>query len=398
MKTRKPTHDEYDVVLDFFPPGGLPEYAYALIKFTYKIVDGRLERGPVQPLFHDIREPGVQPMWAPGCDFWPHKLQTDVAVRGSAWAPEGRAVRTHRVQVLVGEEGRAIQVYGDRVVEWPARGELRFGPPEPFTSMPVEWSRAYGGWDSRVPTGFGPNPTVAQVSRLAYDHPGVYPRNPFGRGYIVVDEPFVGLRLPNLEDPAQPLTPATLVTGDPRQWHRQPLPACFEFTSPMMFHRLAWLGIDPWFPPPANTPLAEVALGVLPSDYHLLRGGLNRAPPALQDGAIGLVFDELATGTPICVDGMHPELHRLQFALPAAPRLEFEIEGHFYPARPQLSNVLIEPEHARVSLTWVARQFETPRVFVPGIHGKIPLALRVDGVGTFDYVTPPTLRSQRPGG
>src|SRR5688572_17156881 len=102
MTDRKPTHDEYDVVLDFFPPESLPEYAYALVKFTYQIVDGRCERGPVQPLFHDIRKPDIKPAWQPGCDFWPHKLQTDVAVRGSAYAPDGGTVRSMRIQALVG--------------------------------------------------------------------------------------------------------------------------------------------------------------------------------------------------------------------------------------------------------------------------------------------------------
>lgn len=395
MATRKPIHDEYDVVLDFFPPGAPPDFAYALVKFTYAIVDGRCQRGPVQPLFHDIREPDIEPKWAPGCDFWPHKLRTDVAVRGSAVAPDGRSVRHHRVQVLVGDEGRAIQVFGDRVVEWSARGQLRFGAPEPFERMPIEWSRAYGGWDRRVPTGFGPHPTVAQLARLECDHPGMYPRNPFGRGYIVVDEPVDGVPLPNLEDANNLLTPASFVTGDPRLWHRQPLPACFEFTSAMMFHRLCWLGSEAWFHPPAGTPLAEVAMDVLPADYDLLRGELVSSSEVLQDGAIGLVFDDLAAGTPIRVDGMHPELQRLQFALPGAPRLEFEFEDRVYPVKPQLCTVLVEPDHPRVSLTWIARLHEMPRVYVPGIHGKIPLALHVDGVGTIDYVTPPTLREQR---
>jgi hypothetical protein len=395
MTPRRPTHDEYDVVLDFFPPEALPEFAYALVKFTYDIVDGRCKRAPVQPLFHDIRDPGIEPKWMPGCDFWPHKLRTDVAVRGSAHAPGGRPVRSHRIQVLVGEEGRAIQVFGDRVVEWPARGQLRFGAPAPFTAMPVEWSRAYGGWDRRVPTGFGPNPTIAELSRLEYDHPGAYPRNPWGCGYIVVDEPADGIPLPNLEDPNQLLDPATFVTGDPRLWHRQPLPACFDFTSPMMFHRQCWIGASAWFHPPPGTPLAEVKLGALPPDFEELRGDLVQSSEVLQDGAIGLVFDDIAADTPITVDGMHPELQRLQFPLPAPPRLEFEFADKVYPVKPQLATVLIEPDHPRVSLTWVARQVEMPRVFVPGIHGKIPLALRIDGVGTIDYVTPPTLRSQR---
>ncbi|HEY0138737.1 MAG TPA: DUF2169 domain-containing protein [Nannocystis sp.] len=394
---REPTHDQYDVVIDFFPPEAMPEFVYALVKLTYDIKDGRLERSAVQPLYHDIRDPNLKPRWARGSDFWPIKLWTDVVVRGSAYGPEGRAVRSQRVVVTVGDGGKAIQVYGDRVVEWPAHGQLRFGAPEPFTKMPLDWDRAYGGWDRRVDPGFGPNPTVAELSRLEFDHPGMYPRNPFGCGYIVVDEPVDGVPLPNLEDPAQLLTPETFVTGDPRRWYRQPLPACFEFTTAMFFHRLCWLGSEAWFHPPEGAPIAEVELGVLPPDYHLLRGGLNQAPQAMQEAPIGLVFDPLDAGTPIAVEGMHPELRRIPFELPAPPRLEFHIDGKTYPVEPQLTNVLIEPDSPRVSLTYVARQFDLPRVFVPGIHAKIPIELRIEGIGTIAYVTPPTLRELRRG-
>mgnify|MGYP000565389106 CR=1 FL=1 len=392
---RRPTHDEYDVVIDLFPPEDLPDFVYGLVKLTHDIVDGRLRRAPVQPLYHDVRDPDIKPRWARGSDFWPTKLRTDVVVRGSAHGPEGRPVRSMRVVVSVGDDGKAVQVHGDRLVEWPAPGELRFGPPEPFTQMPLDWDRAYGGWDRRVPVGHGPNPTVAELASLEFDHPGMYPRNPFGRGYIVIDEPVDGILLPNLEDPAQLLTPATFVTGDPRRWYRQPLPACFEFTTAMFFHRLCWLGLDAWYPPPEGTPLAEVDRGVLPPDYHLLRGGLNRSPQVMQEAAIDLVFDPLAAGTPIAVEGMHPEQRRIHFELPDPPRLEFHIEGKVYPVEAQLTNVLIEPDAPRVSLTYVARQFDMPRVFVPGIHAKIPIDLRIEGIGTIAYVTPPTLRELR---
>lgn len=398
MSARRPIHDEYDVLVDFFPPDAVPEFIYGLVKFTYEIVDGRLKRAPVVALHHDVRDPQIKPRWAPGSDFWPNKRQTDVAVRGSAHGPDGRAVRSQRVVVTVGDGGKAVQVYGDRVIDWPKRGSLRFGSPTLFTAMPVVWSRAYGGWDPRVPVDHGPHPTVAQLARLEFDHPGAYPRNPFGRGYVVVDEPCEGLLLPNLEDPGQPLTPETYVTGDPRHWYRQPLPACLDYTSAMVFHRLCWLGAEAWYHPPDGVEIAEVTQGVLPPDYQLLKQTFNRAPQVLQDGAIGLVFDPLAGGTPIAVEGMHPEQRRIHFELPEPPKLEFIVDDKVYPVRPQLTNVLIEPDGPRVSLTYVARQFETPRVFVPGIHAKIPIDLRIEGVGTVAYVTPPTLRELRRAG
>ncbi|MCY0987545.1 DUF2169 domain-containing protein [Nannocystis sp. ILAH1] len=396
MSPRKPIHGGYDAVVDFFPPATMPEFVYGLVKFTYDIVDGRCRRGAVEPLFHDVRAPDVTPRWAPGSDFWPNKLETDVAVRGQAYAPRGRPVTSHRVRVVVGERARAIQVFGDRSVAWTGRGALRFGAPAPFVTMPIAWTHAYGGWDPRTPV--EPPKTIADHGRLQFDHPGMYPRNPFGRGYVVIDEPCEGIVLPNLEDPRQLLKPETLVTGDPRLWYRQPLPACFDFTSAYMFHRLCWLGAEAWYHPPPGAPLAEVEHGLLPVDYHALSGSVNTAPQALQEGAMGLVFPSIAARTPIAVEGMHPEHPRIQFELPAPPKLGWKIEGSFYVGWPQLNNVLIEPDKLRVSLTYVARHAELPRVFVPGIHAKIPVELHIDGEAKVVYDCPATLRDLRRAG
>lgn len=397
MSARKPVHDLFDAVVDFFPPDGAPAFAYGLFKQTWLLVGDRVLLGGVEPLFHDVRDKQLTPLWLPGSDFWPHKRATDVAVRGSAYAPRGRPVTSQRLRLAVGERTKHIMVFGDRKVTWTGRGNLRFEHPVPYTEMPVVWAHAYGGWDPRVPV--TEPPTVALAARLEFDHPGMYPRNPYGRGYTVVNQPAAGIVLPNLEDPNQLLAPETFVTGDPARWYRQPLPACFDYTTAMMFHRLCWLGAEAWHHPPANARLAEVALGHLPTDWHKLRGGLQDAPDALQDGSYGQVFADLLPGTPIVVDGMHPERPSLRFAVPAAPKLEFHFEGEVYPGVPQLTNVLIEPEFPRMSLTYVARLFESPRVFIPGIHGRIPLAMTIDGASIGEHViaydTPPTLRDQR---
>ncbi len=393
MSTRKPVHDEYDAVVDFFPPAAPPQYAYGLVKYTYDIDNGKLRRGAIEPLVHDIRDPELQPRWLPGCDFWPTKEHTDVAVRGSAHAAGGSPVKSSRVRVTVADAVKEIQVFGERQVEWRARRDIRFSEPAPFVAVPMSWANAYGGWDPRVPIGKD-ELTVADVSRLEFDHPGMYPRNPFGRGYIVVDEPCEAL-LPNLEDPAHLLTPKNLVTGDPARWHHQPMPACLDYTSPMMFHRLCWLGAEAWFHPPPGTKLPEIELGLLPPDFHELQGRISDSPILMQDASFGLMFAPLAAGTPLSVEGMHPILRRIRFELPRPPRIDFVIEGEVYAAEPHLTNVLIEPDYPRVSLTYVARQVEMPRVFVPGIHAKIPLAMRIDGDARIDYDCPPTSREQR---
>lgn len=392
MSTRRPAHAEYDAVVDFFPPDAVPAFVYGLIKHTYEIDNGRLKRAAVEPLVHDIRDQDLRPRWLPGCEFWPTKEHTDVAVRGSAHAPGGAPVQTSKVRLVVGEAAKEIVVFGDRSVEWRSSRNLRFSDPEPFTAIPMTWDRAYGGYDPRVPVGKD-ELTVADISRLEFDHPGLYPRNPFGKGYVVVDHPCDAV-LPNLEDPNHLLTPRTLVVGDPARWHRQPLPACFDYTSPMMFHRLCWLGAEAWFHPPPGTRLAEIDLGLLPPDFHELQGRMSDAPILMQDASYGQMFPPLAAHTPVSIEGMHPILRRIRFNLPLAPRIEFIVEGELFPVQPHLTTVLIEPDHPRVSLTWVARLHELPRVFVPGIHAKIPLAMRIDGA-TVPYDCPPTIREQR---
>jgi len=394
MSDRKAIHDEFDAVVDFFPPAAQPEMAYGLVKLTYQRGERGWRRAKAEPLFHDMRSPDTTPRWAPGSDFWPTKEQTDVAVRGSAFGPGGKAVSSTRIRVTVGRQVKTINVFGDRAVTWTPGGKVLFEAPQPFTEMPVVWERAYGGYDPRVPVDLNPM-TVADMGRIEFDHPGLYPRNPLGRGYVVVDEPAQGVLLPNLEDASQPLTPETFVTRDPKLWYRQPLPACFDFTNAMMFHRLCWLGAEAWFHPPEGADLPEVRLGMLPPDYHALKGLLVAAPQVVQEGAYGLTFDALPAETPIIVEGMHPELPRLGFELPAPPPLELLIDGKTYPAPVQLTNVLVEPAHARVCLTYVIRQTELPRVFIPGIHANIPLALRVERGHVVRYDCPPTLREQR---
>lgn len=396
----------YQAVLDFSPPEGEPSFAYALLKLSYRIEDTRCVRMEAEPLFHDLRDPNIEPRWERGTDFWPSKVLTDVAVRGSAFAFAGKPVAMRQVSVSVGARRKVIDVLGKRRLEW-TRGAPQISSPEPFTEVAMDWDVAYGGWDCRVPVD-APD-TVLTAARLESDHPGVYPRNPYGVGYVVVDEPVAeGVRLPQLEDPQHRLTAETIITRDPRLWYRQPLPVCFDFAPAMLFHRFSWVGAEAWYPPPPGAPLAEVELGVLPTNYHELAGLDPMTNPAplqfYQEAAIGLSFAPLEADTPIVVQGMHPERDVVGFALPPPPSVAFTVEGDTVWPPPQLTNVLIEPAKLAVHLTYVVRREELPRVFIPGIHVKIPMSIQVDGDAPVLYEPPPSLyaelkkaREARPG-
>ncbi|MBX3271625.1 MAG: DUF2169 domain-containing protein [Sandaracinaceae bacterium] len=107
-------------------------------------------------------------------DFDPLKPTGECFLVGSCHPPGGRA-RASEVRFKCGAIDKRIAVFGDR--HW--EGSLltrRASDPEPFTSMPLTWERAFGG------SGFEPNP--------------------FGRGASPIETP-EGSRhpLPNLERP-----------------------------------------------------------------------------------------------------------------------------------------------------------------------------------------------------
>ena len=109
----------------------------------------------------------------------------------------------------------------------------------------------------------------AMAMRVQFEHPGMYPRNPFGMGYLVHDGEVPKMFAPCLEDPADPLTDDRLITGDAKAWWRQPLPWCLDWTSPIMYPRACWFGpdVDPWFPAPDDGALAEVRRGFVGEDF-----------------------------------------------------------------------------------------------------------------------------------
>ncbi len=100
-------------------------------------------------------------------DFAPRKPKCDVLLNASAYAPGGRPVERVEVTASVGAWRKAFAVVGDRV--WNARGGIRAtSRPQPFTTMPITYDRAFGGTDERHE-----NPA---------EH-AAYMRNPSGCGF-----------------------------------------------------------------------------------------------------------------------------------------------------------------------------------------------------------------------
>lgn len=390
MSPRVPARPRYDALVDL-EQADIPSFAYALVKRTWRIDRGSLSLDAPLALDGDLRDPKCSPRLPPASDFWPYKPHTDVVVQGAAWAPDGRAVASMEVGVDLGPHRRRIAVFGRRVAQW-TRHALTFSAPERFEQMPLTWDLAYGGCDPRVEV--PPEHVVAEALGLDADHPGLYPRNPLGKGYVVDPTPVDGVELPNLEDPDDLLTPSRFVVGDPRAWHRQPLPWCFDWSHLIMAPRLWFLGLDAYFPAPDEA-LAEVSRGYIPRG---LRDALERdgtlMPLARQCAAPSMVFRDLAPGTPVVVRGMHPAYDTQRFAVPAPPEVVIHVEGSAQRVEARLHNLVIQPDQETVTATWGARRHDLPRRFIPGIHGHIPLSVTVDGDTPIVYETPTPVRER----
>ena len=113
-------------------------------------------------------------------DFGWGKPATDVLIQGSAFAPEGVPATALDIGFQVGPVQRLARVTGDRRWLKSTRG-LTPSAPEPFTTMPLTWERAYGGasWDR--------------------DPPAMEARNPVGTGFWSRGQDGFGRKLPNIE-------------------------------------------------------------------------------------------------------------------------------------------------------------------------------------------------------
>jgi hypothetical protein len=384
--------DNYDVFMGISPSSPVDQIVFALIKLTYSFKDNRLSLAAPAPLFNNIFDPEEDPRLKPGTDYWPIKAGTDIALQGKAVAPGGRPVRTLHTAVQVGSHRKEVAVFGPRTVSCPPSGRVRFSEPEPFEQMDLTYQNAYGGIDWRVPV---EEPLTWDVKfRLQADHPGLYPRNHFGKGYVVLPDPtdIDGIALPNLENPRDLLTEERLITGDPRDWHLQPIPWCFDWMPVVFFHRCAFFcGVDGWYPAPEGS-VREVEMGLLPKNYRTrLRerflDTLDFDAAFFSEASPGLAAPFLKGNEPVILQGFHPD-GEYRFNLPGAPAVELFVEGARVSDRPQLHSVLFSTEEEQLSMLW-GIWAPSPRPFVPGIHETIPIACRVNGGPACRFEAPP---------
>jgi len=246
------------------------------------------------------------------CDVSLVKPGTDILLVGKAYAPQGRPTTWMDASIAVGMVRRTVRVFGDRVWKTSTK-ELSYSISEPqqFEAMPLIWERAFGGVEKNV------RPIAAEV------------RNPVGTGFRTseVQESIAGVRLPNLEDPAAPIT----------QWNQRPQPAGF---APICAHwepRRSYAGTydEEW---------QKHRAPYLPQDFD--HRFLQLAPPSL------IAAGYLKGGEAVELRGV-TRAGLIRFRLPQVTlKVTYRLDGSPEERPAFLDTLMIEPEEARFTMTW----------------------------------------------
>ena len=131
------TRTWYDARMELSQPHEQGQHLLLRVKRTFSFDRfGRCRPGEAEALAGDPRQPGQGPALSPGCDFWPRRRATDVAVLACACSPGGRPTRRMEVSVRVGPARKRVAVFGRREVVW-RHGRPRIGAAEPFVKMPL---------------------------------------------------------------------------------------------------------------------------------------------------------------------------------------------------------------------------------------------------------------------
>jgi hypothetical protein len=236
-------------------------------------------------------------------DLAPGKPGTDVILVGSAHAPPG-GIDTLVVTLQAGVLTKSVRVSGDR--QWARDGLGRYRPSSParFMSIPLVYELAFGGRND--------------------------PRNPVGVGYVSTAAPTADDRVPNLEDPEQPL----------RALGERPQPAGFGAIHRSWQPRVAFAGT-------ADETWRRDRAPFLPDDfdprYHLAASEGLSTTPHFVGGEIVRVNNVRPGGLPFA---LRVPMRRLAVSV--------RIGNKNVEASPVLDTIVLEPERERMSCTWRA--------------------------------------------
>lgn len=320
--------------------------------------------------FEPIFDPDHPELILADTDLWLDKPMTDVVVRGHAWNHARRpsfaaALRVGRHPV------KQLVVHGERTCRLSKMGRIEFSHPTTVDRVPLTYAFAYGGVDRAAEARIGfpelelaPSlPPEQREAAMAALNPFRYPRNPTGLGFLVDDTPAAldMLKLPQLEDPDDMLTPERLVVSDPWHWPLQPIPASLDWLPHTFFPRVGWFGHTPdWDSEDIGhhfLQFPEIRLGHATREIFELTDDLNVRFDrlALQGASLGLRLGPLMGDERVTLKNLHIEIPTWTLHLPGErPHLAIDDRaGGLTKLRPRLHSIIIEPDVWQVSMVWV---------------------------------------------
>ncbi len=238
-------------------------------------------------------------------DLVAYKPLTDVIVHACAHSPKGKKAMLLDVGIQIGNYRKLLRVFGNRKVIVGGT-TLMFSDPEPFDSIRLDYSKAYGGKDAK------------SIPGVDY----TYPRNPIGKGFIIKGDAAIiqGLQLPNLEDLLNLLTPAKLVLGKFENWQRQPEPASFGYVPRNSLPRLSQAGLSK----PDQVDAEAGRQAKLETQSEVGAEGQAQPPPPMP-----LLNPEFFNGAPIGLKLPYligNELIKMRYLDPSYPAFQFQLK------------------------------------------------------------------------
>lgn len=242
------------------------------------------------------------------------KPATDIVMIGHAYSPKGKAVKSIDVSLKVGRYKKVIRVFGDRY--WKRLfGIYSISDPKPFVKMPLMYENAFGGFDVRSPD---------KRRKIDYE-----PSNPIGCGFKSKRgiKKIVGLKLPNLQHPENPI----------HSWKDRPAPTGFGYIAPSWEPRKKLAGTydEAWL---------ENRAPYLPENFD--SRFLNCAHTDL------ITREYLHGGEDVSITNASPN-GVIKYHL---PKIRFEIicfiDGKKITLQPNLDTLIIEPDDDQYSMIW----------------------------------------------
>lgn len=240
------------------------------------------------------------------------KQTTDIILNGNAYTESGKPATKVNVSLSVNKLRKNLMVFGDRYWRRGMMGGLAISNPAPFTSIPIVYERAFGGWDTR--------PEDPANHRLD-------PRNPIGKGFAVREDHLLDQALPNIEYPNQLIS----------SWKDRPHPAGFGAISSFWTPRKEFAGTydEKW--QKERFPLWAEGFDIR----------YNQCAPLDQQ-----VPGFLRGGERVDLINLSPD-GRLSFLLPKVyPFFVTKFGKDSVEHRADLHTVILEPEFPRVIMVW----------------------------------------------